>query len=263
VGGLILDQAGNLYGTTTIGGNCWYYCGVVFKLTPGTGGSWTENVLHSFCSLKNCRDGGFSLASLIFDRMGNLYGTTAYGGAYNAGSVFKLTPNSDGGWIESVLHSFCSSRNCRDGGGPVGGLIFDVAGNLYGTTSGGGAYRQGVVFELTLNGDGSWREKVLHQFTGGKDGSYPIVGLTFDQAGNLYGTANQGGSNCNYGDCGVVFKLEPNSKGRWSERVLHYFQDHPGANPSGNLIFDTVGNLYGTTAGDGSATHGSVFEIKP
>jgi uncharacterized repeat protein (TIGR03803 family) len=144
-----------------------------------------------------------------------------------------------------------------------GWCIFDQAGNLYGSTEYGGTYNYGAVFELTPNPDGSWTESVLHRFSGGKDGSVPLEGLIFDQAGNLYGVTTQGGnlSYCGVG-CGVVFKLAPNSKGGWTEAVLHFFAGQPGAIPFGGLIFDMAGNLYGTT-NSGATGFGSVFEITP
>ena len=267
---LIFDQAGNLYGTTHGGGALDQ--GTVFKLTPNADGSWRESVLYSFCSRTNCSDGRFPEASLIFDQAGNLYGTTFAGGdqelclAGGCGVVFKLTPNSKGGWNERVLHRFCSRANCGDGGVPVGSLIFDQAGNLYGTTAEGGALNQGTVFKLTPNADGNWRESVLYNFcsrTNCGDGAVPVGSLIFDLAGNLCGATFAGGDQelCFAGGCGVVFKLTPNSKGGWNERVLHTFTDRPGASPHAGLIFDPAGNLYGTSSGN--TTLGSVFEITP
>ena len=265
---LIFDQAGNLYGTTWLGGAQGE--GTVFRLAPNADGSWTESVLHNFCSFELCSDGSEPFASLIFDQAGNLYGTTFSGGAHDeAGTVFKLAPNADGSWTESVLYNFCSRTNCGDGELPSAGLIFDQAGNLYSTTYAGGAHVEGTVFKLTPNADGSWRESVLHRFcsrTNCGDGAVPHASLIFDQAGNLYGTTAYGGdlSSCNSGPgCGVVFKLVPNSNGGWNERVLHTFADHPGAQPFAPLISDVAANLYGTTEGDGTTTFGSVFEITP
>ena len=183
IAGLIFDAAGNLYGTTEYGGASNY--GTVFKLTPNAVGSWTKSVLYSF---KDGSDGGWPAAGLIFDAAGNLYGTTFDVSFSDYGTVFKLTPNADGSWTESVLHSF----NGSDGETPVAGLIFDAAGNLYGTTDSGGAYRNGTVFKLTPNADGSWTESVLHAFIG-SDGAHPDAGLIFDAAGNLYGTTDFGG----------------------------------------------------------------------
>lgn len=258
--GLIFDGAGNLYGTTQLGGdlNCFngYGCGVVFELTPNPDGSWSENVLYTFTG---GADGGFPVAGLLFDAAGNLYGTAPGGGANGNGVVFKLTPNSEGPWTESVLYSFCSLANCADGSGPSAGLIFDAKGNLHGTTPSGGDYGEGVVFALTADPNGNWREKLLHQFTGGKDGGGPSGNLIFDQTGNLYGATSGGGA----GSYGVVFKLAPNQRGGWSETVLYAFGDNPGAYPTGSLIFDATGNLYGTTSGDRVSTFGTVFEITP
>jgi uncharacterized repeat protein (TIGR03803 family) len=263
--GVVFDLAGNLYGTTSGGGGA-HGGGTVFKLAPNADGSWRESVLHSFCSRTNCGDGAFPPASLIFDPAGSLYGTTWRGGALDQGTVFKLTRNADGSWRESVLHSFCSRTNCGDGTGPEAGLVFDPAGNLYGTTSSGGALDQGTVFKLTRNADGSWRESVLHSFcsrTNCGDGAQPVADLVFDPAGNLYGTTFAGGDQGCYqgGGCGVVFKLTPNSNGGWKEAVLHTFADHPGASPFAGLILDPAGNLYGTSFG--FTTFGSVFEITP
>jgi uncharacterized repeat protein (TIGR03803 family) len=264
---LIFDQAGNLYGTTPEGGD--QGLGTVFKLAPNADGSWRESVLYSFCSRTNCGDGAQPAAGLVFDQAGNLYGTTLSRGANDRGTVFKLAPNADGSWRESVLHSFCSRTNCGDGEFPLTSLIFDQAGNLYGTTQLGGAHGLGgTVFKLAPNADGSWRESVLHSFcsrTNCGDGKLPLASLIFDQAGNLYSTtAYEGDPSCNSGyGCGVVFKLVPNSNGGWKETVLHTFFDHPGAIPLAGVIFDPAGNLYGTSSGDGSTTFGSVFEITP
>jgi uncharacterized repeat protein (TIGR03803 family) len=272
VASLIFDKAGNLYGTTSAGGTCVFgvpVCGVVFKLAPNADGSWRESVLYNFCPLTNCDDGRIPFAGLIFDQAGNLYGTTDIGGAHDGGTVFQLVPNADGSWRESVLYSFCSRTNCGDGAGPLASLIFDRAGNLYGTTASDGAHGGGTVFKLAPNADGSWRESMLHSFcspTICSDGANPFASLIFDQTGNLYGTAAFGGdlSRCNSGPgCGVVFKLVPNSNGGWKETVLHTFFDHPGAFPLASVIFDPAGNLYGTTQGDARTTFGSVFEITP
>jgi uncharacterized repeat protein (TIGR03803 family) len=269
VASLVFDQSGNLYGTTTGGGfssTCTGGCGTVFKLTPKSNGHWTEGVLYSFCSVTECRDGLTPVASLIFDQVGNLYGTTQYGGNLNhcrgtngCGLVFELTPNADGSWKEKVLHSFCPLELCDDGAFPLDNLIFDqAAGNLYGTTNSGGAAWDGLVFQLIPNGDGTWKEKVLHAFTG-RDGSAPYGNVTFDRSGNLYGTTQGGGA---YG-AGTVFKLVLDLQGGWHETVLHSFRDHPGAFPYAGVIFGPSGNLYGTTYGNFNATFGSVFEIVP
>jgi uncharacterized repeat protein (TIGR03803 family) len=249
--GVIFDRAGNLYGTTSLGGALGY--GVVFELMPNSNGTWTEIVLRSFT-----RKGPFP-GSLIFDAIGNLDGTS--GGDGSPGAAFQLTPTSTGGWTYHLLHRFTGGN---DGSTPNGPLIFDSAGNLYGTTGGGGVYGYGNVFRLTPDSNGGWTEHVLHQFTGGKQGAQPAAGLTHDATGNLYGTTYYGGnlSNCSSG-CGVAFELTPNSNGGWKEIVLHTFLDHPGAHPAAGLVLDTTGNLYGTSVGDSTTTFGSVFEIAP
>jgi len=248
--GLIFDQAGNLYGTTAYGGA--YTWGIVFELNPNLDGSWTESVLHSF----NDNDGGRCAAGVIIDQAGNLYGTGWYGGAHFYGIAFQLTPNGDGSWTESVLHSF--NDDGMDGYQPFAGIAFDQAGNLYGTTTGGGAHGHGAVFKLTPSGDGSWKESMIHSFNNSGVGQAPSASLIFDQAGNLYGTTQDGGA---YG-YGTVFRLSP-VNGVWKVTVLHSFQNKPGAYPYANLVLDAAGDLYGTTSGDGNTTFGSVFEITP
>src|SRR5664280_3872238 len=261
---LIFDAAGNLYGTTEYGGT--YYdsdLGTVFELTPAAGGGWTEKVLHNFGI---GRDGTDPLAGLIFDAAGNLYGTTEYGGTYydsDLGTVFELTPAAGGGWTEKVLHNFVIGR---DGTDPLAGLIFDAAGNLYGTTEYAGNYGAGTVFELTPTAGGGWTEKVLHNFNG-TDGEFPYSSLIFDGAGNLYGTTSAGGtySSCLSGYyCGTVFELTPAAGGGWTETVLHSFGNGTdGYSPSAGLIFDAAGNLYGTTPHGGTYEGGTVFEVTP
>lgn len=194
---LILDQAGNLYGVTAYGGAASVYGGTVFRLSPNIYGGWTKSLLYSFCSVTNCGDGKNPYGRLTFDQAGNLYSTTAGGGAFAGGTVFMLTPNADRSWTETVLYNFCSLTNCGDGEYPYAGLIFDQAGNLYGmTTEGGTSAGAGTVFELSPNGDGTWSERVLYNFcslANCRDGSDPQPGLVFDATGNLYGTAYAGG----------------------------------------------------------------------
>ena len=250
--GLIFDGAGNLYGTTL---------GTVFRLKPNSDGTWTESVLYSFCQLNNCADGEGSYAGLTLDGAGNLYGTTSGGGSSRGGTVFKLAPNSDGTWTESVLHSFSGPD---EGSIPYGGVIFDSAGNLYGSTSvggNGGNGGGGTVFKLTPNSNGTWKEHVLHAFTTGKDGAVPWASFTSDAAGNLYGTTTVGGSpTCNPpAGCGVVFKL--NTSHKFS--VVHTFTNPQGASPYAGLTFDTAGNLYGTARNGGSTDDGVVFKLAP
>ncbi len=245
--GVILDSVGNLYGTTETGGVAG--AGTVFELILN-GGVWTEKVLHSF----DTKYGFELMAGLTMDGAGNLYGTTFVGGVYGYGTVFELIPNG-GKWTLNVLHSF----NIRYGAYPLAGVILDAAGNIYGTTSNGGAYRDGVVFELISN-NGKWTEKVLHNFNG-KFGMNPQAGLILDSSGNLYGTTSQGGLH----NGGTVFELMPNN-GKWTENVLRGFSkgsNNNGTSPEASLILDGAGNLYGTTRLGGSKGWGTVFEITP
>jgi uncharacterized repeat protein (TIGR03803 family) len=252
---LIFDSAGNLYGTTSAGGIG--SGGTVFELMPIVGGGWTEKVLHNFN--RNGTDGYYPYASLIFDTAGNLYGTTVSGGAYNWGLVFELTPTAGGGWIEKALHSF--NNNGTDGNNPYSALIFDPAGNLYGTTLNGGAYNLGTVFELSPRAGGHWTEKILHNFANGIGGSGPYAALIMDAGGNLYGATPNGGAYSG----GTVFELTPEGGG-WKERVLHAFGNGTdGAFPDAGVIFDADGNLYGTTVQGGTNAnyYGTVFELTP
>jgi uncharacterized repeat protein (TIGR03803 family) len=235
--GLVIDTAGNLYGTTLFGGSSGY--GTVFKLDP----SGTETVLHSFTNSGG--DGAYPFAGLLVDKVGNLYGTTDVGGSFGYGTVFKL----DRSGTETLLHSFTNTGG--DGAYPLAGLVMDTAGNLYGTTNDGGSSGYGTVFKL----DSSGTETVLHSFTNssGGDGAYPFAGLVMDTAGNLYGTTIQGGSS-NYG---TVFKLDPSG----TETVLHSFAYSDGAAPIAGLVMDPAGNLYGTTFEGGSSGYGTVFKL--
>ena len=258
---LVFGADGKLYGTTYQGGAYGY--GTVFRLKPGANGHWSEKVLHNFDF--NGKDGTGPLAGLIFDRSGNLYGTTQTGGSTNNGTVFEMTPAKNGSWGEKVLYNFTGGL---DGGLPNAGLVFDVTGNLYSTTVAAGyphCYRGGgcgTVFQLTPAARGKWTLATLFSFEG-TDGAFPYSGLIFDAAGNLYGTTNDGGaySACNLG-CGSVFKLAP---GHWSESLLHSFDDNgmDGFAPYSGLIMDATGNLYGTTYDGGANGYGTVFEVVP
>ena len=228
---------------------------VILLVTVTRAAGQQETILHSFGN--NGKDGTGPTATLVFDTAGNLYGTTTSGGANQLGTVFELSPKAGGGWTENVLHTFPVSL--KDGDTPAAPVIFDSSGNLYGTTSGGGAYDAGTVFELTHSARG-WRETVLHDFNPNiKDGSVPYAGLLFDAAGNLYGATSSGGA---YGQ-GTVFELSHKSPGVWKETLLHSFGNGTdGFGPTG-LIFDTAGNLYGTTWSGGAYGAGTVFQMTP
>jgi uncharacterized repeat protein (TIGR03803 family) len=205
--GVILDSAGNLYGVASEGGLgfCNSGVGVVFKVDP----SGNETVLHTFGG----EDGANPDSVLLFDSETNLYGTTANGGTSEGcgfsgcGTVFELSPQQNGSWSETVLYSFCSLSECADGEEPVGPLVRDVSGNLYGATYfGGGRSGDGIVFKLDTSGN----ETVLHSFAGGSGGAGPAGGLVMDNAGSLYGTTQEGGDACAPKfTCGVVFEITP------------------------------------------------------
>lgn len=251
---LTSDGKGNFYGTTERGGQgcAGSGCGTVFELSPNGSGGWNETVIHSFT---DAPDGAGPLLSLvIFDSVGNLYGTTESGGANGAGTVFELSPVGTS-WTENVLYNFCSAANCADGGGPAAGLIFDPAGNLYGTfLASGDSASSATVFELSPS-DGGWTEQVIYE-AGASE-----FGLTMDDSGNVYGTTGAIG----YFDYGTVFELSPNGSGGWNPTVIHTFAGYPkdGWNPVGNPVLDQAGNLYGTTNGGGPKGHGTVYKLSP
>jgi len=253
--GVVVGPDGFLYGTTHSGGDgngCmqWHGCGTVFSLKPGrTVEQWDEIVLHRFGSA----DGSNPYqGDLVFDRAGNLYGTTRNGGAYQQGAVYEMTSNR-GIWTETVLHSFGGSP---DGASPLSGIVFDQQGNLYGTTSGGGANGWGAIYRLRPSGAG-WSEDLLYSFTNGADGGAPAAGLILDAAGNLYGATQGGGS----GGGGTVFELSPEAGDTWSFSTLAGLQGPSSGGPNGGLVMDAAGSLYGTTSGDGVDDWGSVFQL--
>jgi uncharacterized repeat protein (TIGR03803 family) len=245
--GLTIDAAGNIYGTTNSGGGpyCFnnYGCGVVFRLSPHGKHGWKETILYAFKGASDGAHPGFG--TLARDTVGNLYGTTTYGGggycSTGCGVVFRLT-HIFGVWKEQVLHVFASGSQ-TDGTAPYASVVLDDAGNLYGTTSMGGSpisCNCGTVFELDKTG----KETILYNFTGGADGFDPIATLLRDAAGNLYGTTLQGGSSIGYG-YGTAFKLDPTG----AKSILHTFNGYPadGAGPRAALVRDSAGNLFGTT----------------
>jgi uncharacterized repeat protein (TIGR03803 family) len=252
---LTFDAAGNAYGTTAAGGD--FDLGTVFKLTL-VNGVWTETVLHSFFG---GFDGQDPHGGVTFDSAGNLYGTTVAGGiggicaGDGCGTVFKLTPVGDS-WSESIIYNFLGGE---DGFGPGSGLVFDKAGNLFGTTPDGGKYSAGTIFKLTPTDSGIWKEHIIHHFTGGKDGSTGSLGrLQFDADGNFYGIAELGGA---YG-FGTVYKMSPRPLGGWKLTTLHAFTGMPDAAfPYGGVIFDSAGNLYGTTYFGGALGLGAVYQL--
>ncbi|HWY55036.1 MAG TPA: choice-of-anchor tandem repeat GloVer-containing protein [Terriglobales bacterium] len=254
-GNLIVDQKGNLYGTT--GGGGPYKYGTVFELSPGSGGEWTHTILHGF---DIHGDGGYApLGGLVFDAQGNLYGGAEEGGAHDAGTIFELTPGSSG-WTYTVIYTFCSKSKCQDGGAPYGALAIDKAGILYGTAGG--------AFELTSGSDG-WTEEVLYGFRSNRGGTTALAGPILDEAGNLYGTTEKGGTTCPPPGCGTTYELKPVGEG-WKHIILHNFgsfqYDGEGASV-GQLAVDGAGSLYGTTFAGGRnicfTGCGTVFKLTP
>jgi len=247
-------------------------------------------VLWNFSSAPN--DGAYSEANLVFDGSGNLYGTTFGGGnpqvcasIGGCGTVFELSPNSDGTWTNSVIYNFCSNFSpdgCLDGQYPEAGLVFDSSGNLYGTTvTGGGNFCPfnsggcGTVFELSppKTPGAFWSETVLYAFCSVLqenvclDGAAPVSQVVLDSSGNVIGTTSTGGSGHDVG--GTVFKLTRRPDG-WTESVLYSFCSlgqgeicPDGSQPMAGVTFDKVGNLYGTTQSGGSpSSHGEGTAFK-
>jgi uncharacterized repeat protein (TIGR03803 family) len=210
----------------------------VFQVTPAL----TETVLYSFAG---GTDASFPFCALVRTEKGDFYGTTVFGGAFNEGTVFKL----DSSGVETVLYSFSGGT---DGGLPVAGLVLDQAGNLYGTSSKGGASGNGTVFRIRPSGE----EKILYSFQGGTDGSLPSAALILDPKGNLFGTTDLGGAS----GYGTVFKISSSGE----ERILYSFKGGAdGASPTAPLVRDASGSLYGTTFAGGTSGFGTVFKVTP
>lgn len=251
---LVMDKSGNLYGTTSYGGA--YNAGAIFELSNAAG-VWTETVLHSFAGNG---DGLEPYAGLLMAGSDTFYGTTEYGGNYGDGTVYKLF-RSGGVWKLSIIYSFMGGS---DGYEPLGALIRDKSGNLYGTTYAGGAWDVGTVFMLQMTG-GKWGESILHTFqfaNGSNDGFNPFAGLTWGQGGALYGTTSEGGTP-GYPGVGTVFELT-HSGGTWTETILHSFEGNSdGSYPQGGVTLDKNGALYGTTEAGGTGDLGTVWTITP
>jgi uncharacterized repeat protein (TIGR03803 family) len=283
VSGLAFDGSGNLYGTTQGGGSGVVPDGTVFELSLQSDGFWKETVLYNFCSVTGCLDGAAPMAGLVVDSEGNLYGTTYAGGTNNCetslggcGTVFELSPPSapGGNWTETVLYNFCSDGlkgGCKDGAEPASQLMAR-SGKLYGTTTTGGTggfldgcCQGGTVFELSPGKNG-WTHTVLYNFCANRngypcpDGAGPQAGVTFDRAGNLYGTTKVGGSPNSLGN-GTVYKLSPGSDG-WTETLLSGHPTPAGESaPLGVVTLDEVGNVYSTFSVGGVYDAGGVFAL--
>jgi hypothetical protein len=279
--GLVIDSSGNLYGTTAYGGTggcillgILYGCGTVYELSPPAqkGAAWTETILYSF---QSGNDGYFPSGNLTFDQAGNLYGATQFGGGKGntcdpyyqyCGTVFKMSPpkKKGGTWTEQVLHSFAGST---DGANPNGGLVLDKKGAIFGTTYIGGyncphhsGQGCGTVFKLNppSRKGGRWTEKQLHVFKNGDDGALPGAGVVLDAKGFLFGGAEFGPKGG-----GVVFRLATTRGQAWRETVVYAFNSNTYAYDPAVSLFDSSGNIYGTTyVGPGSLA-GSVFRLAP
>ena len=315
----VFDAQGKLYGTADGHAGAGTFPAIVYQLTPGSNGTWTESILYQFPSSPDNQPGAVTLDSagnvygvadaggvnqsgyiyrlnrasgwqeqfllffdqtypylsglspqgpITFDDNGNLYVATILGGTYGCGVVFKLTGQGSFFWKETVLHDFACGA---DGYYPVG-ATFGPDGSLYAVTQIGGISRAdqcpfgcGTVFKLTPNADGAWTKTTLYAFHGGQnDGAFPVDGLVFDQAGNIYSTTDAGGnSSCSSG-CGTVFKLTPSSGGQYTESILHFFTGgSDGSVPISTMASDGAGNLYGATYRGGTYGDGVAFEITP
>jgi uncharacterized repeat protein (TIGR03803 family) len=258
---------------------------VILSLISTASAEWKEKVLYSFQGIP---DGSGPVGAVVFDQAGNLYGATTEGGSSSChsvtqcGTVFQLAPPAQQGdpWTETVLYVFKGNAS-NDGATPVGGLVIDSSGNLYGTTGYGGTgdcilvglrLGCGTVYELSppAQKGGAWTETILYSFPTAKQGYLPNGDLVFDSAGNLYGATMFGGgfgTTCDpfYQYCGSVFKLSPpkTKGGKWTEKVLHGFAGGmDGLAPTGGLILDDKGAVYGTTSGGGGPGWGTAFELK-
>jgi uncharacterized repeat protein (TIGR03803 family) len=243
-GALTFDQSGNGYGTTQYGGSS--NNGTVYEVSR-QGQQWIETLLYSFGTGQT--DGTWPLHNVVFDRVGNLYGTTYQGGTNGGGAVFELSP-SGSGWTEQIIANFPA------GSAPQAGLIIDSAGNLYGATDGVGT-SSAEVFELSPSGNG-WTLSTLHSFTTNRFDFGPVGNLVMDHSGNLYGATYSLGSHSE----GNIFELTPSGSG-WTYTDLYDFTGgSDGSGPIGDLNIDASGNLYGTTQSGGSGM-GVVWKLAP
>jgi hypothetical protein len=283
-GGLIMDEAGNLYGTTGYGGTgpCVLLgpggCGTVYELSPpaNPGDPWTETVLYSF---QGGNDGYVATGDLVFDKAGNLYGATLFGGGQGTtcdilyggqcGTIFELSPPQTKGdqWTEKVLHSFAGGS---DGSIPNGGLVLDRSGAVYGTTFYGGnesgscnggilGIGCGTVFKLSppKNESEQWTEEMIHVFKDGLDGTQPWAGVILDSAGDIYGAAEGGARGC-----GVAFQIVPTGQGKWGGTALYNFGGDSYYYSPAVSGLDQSGNVYGITNVGPGSFGGSVFRLK-
>jgi uncharacterized repeat protein (TIGR03803 family) len=257
---VVFGPDGALYGTTYLGGNGGCAggdgCGTVFRLTPPTppctrfSCPWNETVLHAFTSGSDGESPFYG--DLTFDTAGNIFGTTVLGGVHNQGTLFKVS-GQGGSWTESIAYTFGGAPAQY----PASGIVFDRAGNIFGTANGGSTYTDGLIYELQPL-QGGWIESTLFTFTGGANGAGPGGALVFDQMGNMYGATVSGGPGTNGG---TVYQLAHSGTG-WTLETLTGIVGGSGG-PNGSLTMDAAGSLYGTTYSDGVYGYGSVFKVTP
>lgn len=272
--GLVLNSTtSTLYGTTANGGT--YGWGMVYQLVPATGGTWTQKMIYSFNPVGLPGDGANPQSNLVLGSSGVLYGTTAFGGTSDDGTVFSLSPAAGGVWTEKILHNFTAGA---DGAEPEAGLFLSAqTGVLYGTTYNGGTSGYGTVFQMTPATGGNWTERVLYSFTGGVDGGNPVANLVQATTQVIYGTTYSGGTQ----GYGAVFQLVPAGGGVWTENSIYSFTNSTdGSGPEGPLTIHymsvsgkTINILYGTAFWGGSSTGcpiggyaagcGTIFSLTP
>lgn len=258
IAGVTVDRHGNLFGASAWGG--MDTPGDVYELQRAGSGFVYSQLFVANSGSK----GNFPWDTPTIGPNGSLYVTMSGGGADGAGTVLNVQPPAhfcptvSCAWVATDLYNFTRGS---DGGNPEAGVIFDPHGNIYGAAPNGSGY--GVVFEMTPS-EGGWLYQVIYTFTGGPDGAYPIATLLLDSAGNLYGSTESGGlPGCGGFGCGTIFKLSPSGSG-WTKTTLYSFHDGTdGSAPSGGLIADNAGNLYGATGGSDSNLGGTVFELTP
>jgi len=275
VGNLAIDAKGNLYGVTDEGGTgpcnsvLGLGCGVVFRLALSSKGKWNLTVILDFSTGNDV--GAYPNAGVVFDRAGNLYGTTEFGGDFfcGCGNVYQLKPSKSGRWTVTNLYSFLGiSRGGSDVSFPNSDVFVDAHGNIFGTGSGGGDVNCndgcGGVFELIPQDNDTYQEQVLNIFHGGKDGEQPMGGVILDAQGNVYGTTVAGGARtgCNNGGfgCGTVFELQK-SGSKYREKIIFRFNGSNGYQPVADIFLDSKANLYSTTANGGAFNNGIAFEL--
>jgi uncharacterized repeat protein (TIGR03803 family) len=246
-----VDNRGNVYGMTPTGGANGL--GTIYKLHLTSNGDWALQVIHTFTGGS---DGSSGSAGKLVLRSGHIYGAATTGGLNGSGTVFQLTPTRTGEWRFKILYSF---QGAPDGVFPYGALLFDAAGNLYGTTYYGGTNGLGAVYKLSPTDSGEWNETVLYSFKAGTDGNSSISNLVSDAAGNLYGTTSEGGLGS-----GTIFKLTPGQNGTWTESIPHSFQGSPdGAFPYAGMVGDGAGTFYGATVHGGDDGEGAIYKFTP